>query len=119
MDELSFDELLDQEVGPKVSSDLEKQVSVADGIPGKSTQNIVSWVEIMTHSNEDAESLVTKLKTASINYPDLKIKQVGKQVIAQVKPITVEIPYLNGVIKVASEHGVTNIGKKFQVVDVK
>jgi hypothetical protein len=119
MDDLEFDQLLDQEIGPEVSSDIPKQVSVADGIPGKSSQNVVSWVEIATHSAEDAEILVGKLKTASINYPDLKIKQLGKSVIAQVSPITIEIPYLNGVIKVASEHGVSNINKKFQVVDAK
>ncbi len=119
MEDAELENLLNQEFGPEVSAEPEKQVEVSSGTPGKSVQNVVSWVEISTHSTEEAEALVTKLKHASMDYPDLKIKTLGKSVIAQVRPITVEIPYINGVVKVASEHGVSNIAKKFQVVDAK
>ena len=119
MKDAELEDLLTQEFGPEISAEPETQVEVSSGIPGKSVQNVVSWVEISAHSAEEADALMTKLKNASMDYPDLKIKVMGKSVIAQVRPITVEIPYINGVVKVASEHGVSNIAKKFQVVDAK
>jgi len=120
-----FDDILDQELGelpiaPEMTDELpgeEPAVKVAQGIPGKSSQSIVPWVEIKAHSSEDAQVLVAKLKNASINYPDITYKQNGTTVVAHIDPIPVEIPYINGILRVASEHGVAEATKNFQVVD--
>ena len=122
----AFEDEIDSELGidsegqdkETLAKDSEvKKVVVKDGIPGKSTQHISSWVEIKTHSSQDAEILVRKLQNAAMSYPDLKIKSNGATVVAQIDPIRVEIPYINGVIKIASEHGVSSVAKKFQIVD--
>ena len=115
---VDFDDILDQELGPVVKHSDDQQVKVREGIPGKSSQDVLSWVEIRAHSSDDAESLLAKLRNASINYPDVAFKQSGSVVIAQINPIRVEIPYINGIVKVASQHGVEGVVKKFQVVDV-
>ena len=119
MDENDFASALDRDIGPEVKANPAKAVKVRNSIPGKSEQKIIPWLDIETHSVEDAELLIQKLKNASVLYPDISYKKSGKRIIAQVTPIAVEIPYMNGVIKVASEHGVAGVTKKFQVVDAR
>ena len=117
MDADEFDGMLDQELGPVITPGDEEQVKVKEGVPGGSAQDITSWVEIKAHSSDDAEALLNKLRNAAIKYPDVSFKQTGNTVIAQVDPIRIEVPYINGIAKVAAQHGVESVTKKFQVVN--